>query len=81
MNNICSDWFEINDFQSLIEFKRFVVWIEQQLNSDFVEEIEAKEFYLSPNNEERWFYCSTNNEIWRLVYPDGPFHGYWGKVT
>jgi hypothetical protein len=29
---------------------------------------------------ERWFRCSSCNQVWRLIEPDPPFPGSWEKV-
>jgi hypothetical protein len=69
---------EIHGFYSPYEFKRFVKWIENEAASGFAREIQVKHPYLC-NLQERWFYFDSFGELWRLVYPDPPFAGYWGK--
>jgi len=78
MKNSCT-WEEIDDFQSYSEFERFVAWIESQVSEKTAVEVPVKDLYAG--FPERWFQCSTSKSVWRLVYPDGPFHGYWGAVT
>ena len=71
---------EINEFASLGEFLRFRKWLETHIENGNIIEISVQSYYLSINTHERWFECVSSNEIWRLVYPDGPFRGYWGLV-
>lgn len=71
---------EINEFASLGEFLRFKKWLEAHIENGNIIEISVQSYYLSINTHERWFKCVSSNEIWRLVYPDGPFRGYWGLV-
>lgn len=78
MSAACN-WERINDFYSLIEFKSFLKWIEEQKNNGLAIELEAKSKY-DFNLQERWFKCLITNEIWRLVYPDFPFVGLWEQV-
>jgi hypothetical protein len=79
MTNNCN-WEMIESFQSLGEFKRFTDWIESQVTEGIALEVPVKELYAAAGIKERWFQCLSSNSIWRLVYPDGPFHGYWGAV-
>ncbi|MHC1713199.1 MAG: hypothetical protein AB9872_13710 [Solidesulfovibrio sp.] len=69
---------EIHGFYSPYEFKRFVKWIENEAVSGFAKEVQVKHPYLC-NLQERWFCFDSFGEVWRLVYPDPPFTGYWGK--
>lgn len=71
---------EIDDFQSMNEFNRFEKWIENEIIFGSVSEVRVLEYYAGINFKERWFKFHETGEIWRLVYPDGPFHGYWGAV-
>lgn len=80
MKDNCT-WEVIDDFQSYSEFARFVVWIESQVSEKLASEISVKDSYAGSGFTERWFQCSASQRVWRLVYPDGPFHGYWGAVT
>jgi hypothetical protein len=80
MKNSCT-WEVIDDFQSYSEFARFTAWVESQVSEKLVSEIPVKDPYAGSGFTERWFQCSASQSVWRLVYPDGPFHGYWGAVT
>jgi hypothetical protein len=75
------NWEEIDGFQSYFEFKKFIEWIESQIIENMVSEIPVKDSYAGSGFNERWFQCLSSKSVWRLVYPDGPFHGYWGAVT
>ncbi len=74
-------WEEIHGFQSPAEFKKFVRYIESQLNSG-----EVVEIYPDPNYGKgeiyggRWFKNLETGEVWRLVPPDIPFKGLWEPI-
>jgi hypothetical protein len=74
-------WEEIHGFQSPAEFKKFVRYIESQVNSG-----EVVEVYPDPNYGKgeiyggRWFRNLETGEVWRLVPPDIPFKGLWEPV-
>ena len=76
----CS-WEIINEFTSLGEYMRFCTWLDDQVRNDAVDELSVKDSYAGPYFEERWFRCKTSGEIWRVVAPQDPFHGYWGPVS
>ena len=71
---------EIKAFQSMSEFSRFESWLDSELNAGSAKEISVNDYYAGINFKERWFTFDLIGETWRLVYPDGPFKGYWGKV-
>lgn len=71
---------EINEFTSLNEFLRFEKWLDGHIKNGDIIETSVKSYYLSINTQERWFQCLLSHEIWRLVYPDASFRGYWGLV-
>ncbi|WP_165463087.1 hypothetical protein [Atlantibacter sp.] len=71
---------EIDDFQSMNEFNRFEKWIENEVTLGSAVEISVLNYYAGINFKERWFKFIEAGSTWRLVYPDGPFHGYWGAV-
>jgi hypothetical protein len=79
IENNCN-WETIEGFFSLSEYKRFRVWLSNQENHHFIEEIPVGSFYAGANFEEHWFICKQSGSIWRLVAPDAPFKGYWGPV-
>ena len=70
----------IECFQSMSEFLRFEYWISQQISEGAAVEVEVGNYYAGVNFKERWFKFETIAQVWRLVYPDGPFRGYWGQV-
>ena len=80
MTNNCN-WEEISEFQSYSEFKKFNDWIESQIIEGTALEVSVKDLYAIAGLEERWFQCISSKCVWRLVYPDGPFRGYWGAVN
>lgn len=69
-----NSWEKIEAFQSPMEFRRFVKWIEQQRDGDLCEE--------QSNDGDAWadriFICKRTNESWVLKQPDpGYFAGSW----
>lgn len=70
----------IDGFESRNEFLRFQTWINQQIDDGSVAEINVDDYYAGVNFEERWFEFKSIGQVWRLVYPDGLFKGYWGQV-
>ena len=70
---------EIEQFRSWFHFEKFLNWIEKEKEYGSVQEIEVKETY-DCNIEEHWFLWKANNQVWRLVYPDPPFTGFWKRV-
>ena len=69
-------WDPIGQFRSRGEFERFLTWMADQLDHGVAEEITVEKPYLtSPAFTEKWFRHRTSGEVWRLVWPDGPFTG------
>jgi len=69
-------WEKIDRFRSSNEFKRFLVWIDEQEKNGFAERISVKKPYEgSLLFDERWYKCKKCNTIWRVVAPDPPFEG------
>ncbi len=69
-----NNWEKIDAFQSPMEFRRFVKWIERQRDDDLCEE--------QSNHGDVWadriFRCKRTNESWVLKQPDpGYFAGSW----
>ena len=74
------NWEEIHGFLSIGKFKKFKIWLDKQVAMGLVEEVAVHS--LSPDlvyglKEER-FLCKSSGKIWRLVFPEFPFKGYWG---
>lgn len=81
LKNMDTNLEEINEFYSLNEFLRFIKWIDSELEFGSAREIAVQDYYAGVNFEEHWFeFNSIPGKKWRLVYPDGPFKGYWGEV-
>jgi len=80
MNNC--NWEAIHGFESPGEFQRFCIWLEAQIQSGLVEEIEVDQGNLTMpfGVEQKWFKCLASGEIWRLASPDFPFRGLWESV-
>ncbi len=73
-------WEEIYAFRSLLEYKNFENWMEQQIQAGKAEETEVKKHFSDATFEERWFKHCSSGIIWRLVEPDPPFRGTFEQV-
>ncbi len=75
MKDYC--WESINSFSSAAEFKRFLKWIEEQVEAKVCEEVEMN-LKVSMPPQERVFRCLSSNEVWVLSFPDpGYSRGSW----
>jgi len=75
-------WNAIDDFQSPSEFDRFVAWIMNRVAIGEAVEVEVSAPYLdAPAFTEKWFKHLGSGEIWRMVWPDGPFTGLFERVS
>lgn len=75
-------WELISDFRSLNEFERFVRWIDEQVAvGEAVETTVIRPYLDAPSFREKWYRHTPSREVWRLVWPDGPFTGVFEKVT
>lgn len=74
-------WESIDDFASLSEFNRFVAWIADQVQEGLAEGTSVTSPYMDATAfEEKWYRHIETGEVWRLVWPDGPFHGLFERV-
>jgi hypothetical protein len=74
-------WEAIEDFRSLGEFERFEAWMLNQVAQDQAAELPVTHPYLdAPSFAEKWFEHLGSGEVWRLVWPDGPFTGLFERV-
>lgn len=74
-------WEIINDFRSLLEFNRFVQWMNEQVNANVAREIAVRSPYASSTSlNEKWFFHIDSGEAWRLIWPDPPFTGIFEPV-
>lgn len=72
------NWEEIEAFQSPLEFKRFVKWIEQQRDDGICREMENT----GGPWADRTFVCNETGEVWVLRHPDpGYFAGSWTPLV
>jgi hypothetical protein len=71
----------IDAFSSLGEYRRFCAWIGEQVENGLAEQVAVQDTYAGEMFEEKWFRCKQSGDVWRLVAPDGPFHGYWGAFN
>jgi len=70
------EWEKIDNFRGIGEFNRFVVWINQQVQSGLAKEVPVKEPYVGASTlNEKWFVHTNSGQLWRLVWPDPPFVG------
>ncbi|MEK6815229.1 MAG: hypothetical protein AABY65_10875 [Nitrospirota bacterium] len=75
-------WESIDDFASLGEFNRFVAWMNDQVKNGLAEETLVTSPYMGATAfEEKWFRHVATGQVWRLVWPDGPFHGLFERFT
>lgn len=74
------NWEAIHGFVSPGEFQRFCAWLQAQVQSGLVEEVEVDLKNLYFGDDEKWFKCKTTGEVWRLVSPDFPFRGLWDSI-
>jgi hypothetical protein len=75
------NWESIHGFVSPIEFQRFCAWLEDQVQSGLVEEVEVDQEKLYFGDDEKWFRCKESGKIWRRVTPEFPFRGLWDAVN
>lgn len=74
-------WEPIHGFVSPGEFQRFCAWLEAQVQSGLVEEVEVNQGNLYFGEKEKWFKCKESGVIWRRVTPEFPFRGIWHAVN
>ena len=72
--------YEIDAFYSMNEFLKFQDWIYRQIENGSAKEVDVRVHYSDAGFEERWFEFKSVGQVWRLVYPDPPFKGYWGRA-
>lgn len=74
-------WEEIHGFQSLNEYKRFVLYIENQVQAGYAKEITPlPDYHKGYVFGGRWFEDINSGQKWRLVPPDFPFRGIWEPI-
>ena len=74
-------WEPIDDFCSRGEFERFENWIGKQVASGEAIEVAVTKPYLdAPAFTEKWYCHAASGDVWRLVWPDGPFTGVFEEV-
>lgn len=75
-----SEFKTVDGFYSYADFSRFKAWVEGEIKDGRAVEVPVEDSYAGINFTERWFRFVDSKSIWRLVYPDVPFKGYWGEV-
>lgn len=74
-------WIPIEEFESLAEFKRFEVFLQQCVEAGGAKEIPADpEYSRGEIYGGRWFIDTKTGCRWRLIEPDIPFKGLWEQV-
>lgn len=69
-------WERIDGFRSILEFSRFVQWMNEQIKTSVAIEVPVDSPYANaPSLREKWFLHVDSGEKWRLVWPDPPFPG------
>lgn len=74
----CNVFEEIDSFRSIVEYKRFLKYLDEFVKSNDVEEIHTEDpsqFY-----DEKYYRCKQCNQKWTLAIPDFPFKGFWKRV-
>lgn len=75
-------WESIDDFRSLGEFESFENWMDEQVVSGEAIEVAVTRPYLDASAfREKWYCHTTSGDVWRLVWPDGPFTGVFEEVS
>jgi len=83
MNNKCRCGFleEIDEFKTLGEYEKFMLYLKRQVQKKNLEEVETDENYEKGLiYGGKWYRCIGCKKIWRLIPPDFPFKGLWEKV-
>lgn len=76
------EWARINDFKGILEFERFVAWIDDLIKSGGAIEHHVDHPYAgSTSLKERWITKAGRQQMWRIVWPDGPFKGVFEPVA
>lgn len=74
-------WDEIHGFVSPGEYRRFLAWVNEALESKALVELPVEDRYgQSQVFEERWFEAPSGAR-WRLVAPDPPFQGVFLRLS
>jgi hypothetical protein len=74
-------WEYIGGFRSLIEFREFQSWMDQQAKRGIAAQVPVASRCYGFNLEEQWYTHIETSENWRLVWPDPPFAGVFEKVV
>lgn len=71
----------IESFRTPGEYERFVRWLEEQVDAGRLERVPVEEHYYGFTvMHEHWFRVPATGELWRLVEPDPPTYGLFGRV-
>lgn len=74
-------WKPIAAFDGWAEFERFQVWLSDQIAAGMAKEIPVITPYSeAPLSQEKWFLHVSTRQVWRLVWPEPPFAGFFKSV-
>ena len=74
------NWEEICAFSSMIEYHRFIQWLEEQVEQNICEEL-IEHGKLPSEWDDRLFRCKKSSNVWKLSCPDpGYFPGSWVPI-
>ena len=78
------DWLiEIDEFNSIYEYKKFLSFLSRKLKEEELKEVEPRYDHLTKHQRlfgERWLLDCDSKKYWRLAPPDIPFKGFFRKV-
>jgi hypothetical protein len=78
--SIVNNWETIDPFFSPSEYNRFLIWLQNQIDLQNVEEVPVLSSFAGELFEEKWYKNLASGGIWRLVSPQEPFRGLWELV-
>jgi hypothetical protein len=75
-------WERIEVFSSHSEFVRFCDWMNNCIIANSAERVPVLHRYQGIESfTEEWFEHVDSRKQWRLVHPDGPFHGLFEPIV
>jgi hypothetical protein len=70
-------WEDGREFRSFADYERFRSALNEAISLGKVEEVIVGRKIM---DREQWVRHPARDEIWRMIEPDAPYHGYWGPV-
>ena len=72
---------EIHGFRSPGEYQRFLQFLADQVHKGNLKEVAPDpEYHKGEIYGGRWFSCTDDGSVWRLIPPDAPFYGLFEKI-